>query len=775
MYHSQEGIHHEKHGEKHGDEMTDGEYMKKRHGYHRRHRSNLDEEGRRLVVLNHAAIIIQQRWRAYVAGNEARRKYAAMYAQRNAARDFCIYITYIFIIVSVIIARTPSKDVFMMQENMRDLVVDEEFMASDTHIYKSFNDVATEEELWQYLKGPLKNNLFPDDCFADKILNKTCIGRLYRTVYLLGGVRLRQVRSKKMEKSVCENYQPSFMNDANIDCYEPYDVWHYKQTGFSRLSFGYDRHMLGEAVRTPDIPIKPSMASKVEELHMESCFQYSYDPKFTGTIYIGKDEYTEYPSGIGYKCDLLVREGWNVADIFQILHDNEWIDDSTRVLFIEMTALNPSLGTLSSVQLMVEFPPSGGLLTKFALDSASLFASRSLFFDIVFETSQVIITIFNCYYLHSEFLEMREIGISKYFQSAWNYFDLLQYGLLITSHFISFWLRSLEKELVEDAGITRNYVPLIEYVNASNFGNWVFSVAAIVCTLKFFKYMQTSPNLGVLIDTLQHAKGQLGYFLIVLAVLTFGFALAFYATFSAHSMEFRTISSSCTVLFASLVGQTPEYQPLYDGNRLVGPVLYNVYMFCVAVIAFSMFLTIISDEYSYVKSQVASKMIEEKEVDMLLHRMRHNIGATKWFLVAVLGGKSARRRLFIKRVLGLQDKEYRYNGAPSSSRIKTTPSQFLNRDSAIMKCKKASNKYSVQQVSKKIAGNPRFDDANHTRLKNMADDKRLKENLEIQIRKVMHACEEELKLCEERKVKILSDMRTSIMSAIEHVDSSIQM
>ena len=92
-----------------------------------------------------------------------------------------------------------------------------------------------------------------------------------------------------------------------------------------------------------------------------------------------------------------------------------------------------------------------------------------------------------------------------------------------------------------------------------------------------------------------------------------------------------------------------------------------------------------------------------------------------------------------------------------------------------MKCKKASNKYSVQQVSKKIAGNPRFDDANHTRLKNMADDKRLKENLEIQIRKVMHACEEELKLCEERKVKILSDMRTSIMSAIEHVDSSIQM
>ena len=199
---------------------------------------------------------------------------------------------------------------------------------------------------------------------------------------------------------------------------------------------------------------------------------------------------------------------------------------------------------------------------------------------------------------------------------------------------------------------------------------------------------------------------KLGYFLIILAVLTSGFALAFYATFSSHSMEFRTVSSSFTRLIASLVGETPDYQPLYEGNRLVGPLLYHVYMFCVAVIAFSMFLTIISDEYSYVKSQVASKMIEEKEVDMLLHRMKHNIGAVRWSLVAILGGKSARRRLFIKRVLGLKDKEYRYNRTPPS-RINTMPSRCLNGDSALMKYKKASNKYAVQHVSKEIAGNPK--------------------------------------------------------------------
>ena len=39
----------------------------------------------------------------------------------------------------------------------------------------------------------------------------------------------------------------------------------------------------------------------------------------------------------------------------------------------------------------------------------------------------------------------------------------------------------------------------------------------------------------------------------------------------------------------------------------------------------------------------------------------------------------------------------------------------------------------------------------------------------------MHACEEELKLCEARKMKILGDMRRNIISAVESVDSSIQM
>ena len=53
-----------------------------------------------------------------------------------------------------------------MKKLMTDLIVNEEFYVEDTHIYKSMMDVATEEELWQYLRGPFVSNLFPEDCYS---------------------------------------------------------------------------------------------------------------------------------------------------------------------------------------------------------------------------------------------------------------------------------------------------------------------------------------------------------------------------------------------------------------------------------------------------------------------------------------------------------------------------------------------------------------------------------------------------------------------------------
>ena len=71
------------------------------------------------------------------------------------------------------------------------------------------------------------------------------------------------------------------------------------------------------------------------------------------------------------------------------------------------------------------------------------------------------------------------------------------------------------------------YIPLQEYVYISNFCNWVYSFVIVVCTFKVFKYLQISPSLSVLIITLNEAIDTLFYFMIILTVLTFGYAFVF--------------------------------------------------------------------------------------------------------------------------------------------------------------------------------------------------------------------------------------------------------
>lgn len=60
------------------------------------------------------------------------------------------------------------------------------------------------------------------------------------------------------------------------------------------------------------------------------------------------------------------------------LKNSNWIDDSTAVIFIDFVIYNPNLDRITSVELLLEFPPSGDIVPsyKFTVFSLSPFASK---------------------------------------------------------------------------------------------------------------------------------------------------------------------------------------------------------------------------------------------------------------------------------------------------------------------------------------------------------------------------------------------------------------
>ena len=636
------------------------------------------------VEAMHSAAVIQEHYRAVVIGNRARAKYKIMLKYKNAVRDMCGYIIFLFFIVVTVIMRTAPHSVYMLQKNLKDVIVDEEFLPSDSHIRKSFTDIASEDELWQYLEGPLIRNMFPPSCYqsvGEEL--SSCIGKVHRSTYLTGGIRLRQIRGAKMDSKFCASRSPVSLikYGKTPDCYEQYDIWYSSMTGSGKLTFWNSREDLGEYPRTPDIVVKNDSVSEVKALGIENCFKYSYNKKTVGSFFLGSDEYAQYPSSIGYTCELKVENGQKVPHIIAALKKNEWFDDTTRGLFVEMTMYNPSLGILTAAQLILEFPVTGGILSSYSFDSATLLQARTLLETLVCELSQLVVSYLCLAYLVVEYTEVKSLGFSAYFGQLWNYFDLVGYFSLLIGHTLIVYLRFIEWDLLERNVESAQDNSLVEYVVFANGLNWTFSFVLIVCTIKVFKYMQASPNLSILIETVKEAADTLGYFVIILVVLTFGFALAFFVTFSTHSYEFRTVSQAFWTLFSTLVGRVPNYADLYAGNRVMAPMLFFLYMFLVAVVAFSMFLTIISDEYLQVKERVTQKM-EDDEIDMLMHRIRHSIGVVKHSIVNCLGGKSRFRRRFLMKCLRVVDKRTQKQARRLSSITAGPPSNHVSISAA---------------------------------------------------------------------------------------------
>ena len=184
-------------------------------------------------------------------------------------------------------------------------------------------------------------------------------------------------------------------------------------------------------------------------------------------------------------------------------------------------------------------------------DSTSLHAIQSLADVVLIETLQVLVSCICLVYIYIEVGEMRSLGIS-YWASGWNYFDLSQYICILISHGHSFYLQNLESSLITSSYRYTSFVSFQEFVQAANMGNWLYSFVLLICTFRFFKYLQVSPHLSVMIASLQEAASTLGYFLIIMCVLMFGFAIAFCATFNTYSYEFRSIVQSFFTLMSAL-------------------------------------------------------------------------------------------------------------------------------------------------------------------------------------------------------------------------------
>uniref|UniRef100_Q13563-3 Isoform 3 of Polycystin-2 n=1 Tax=Homo sapiens TaxID=9606 RepID=Q13563-3 len=262
-------------------------------------------------------------------------------------------------------------------------------------------------------------------------------------------------------------------------------------------------------------------------------------------------------SGAGYYLDLSRTREETAAQVAS-LKKNVWLDRGTRATFIDFSVYNANINLFCVVRLLVEFPATGGVIPSWQFQPLKLIRYVTTF-DFFLAACEIIFCFFIFYYVVEEILEIR-IHKLHYFRSFWNCLDVV-----------------------------------------------------IVVLFKFINFNRTMSQLST---TMSRCAKDLFGFAIMFFIIFLAYAQLAYLVFGTQVDDFSTFQECIFTQFRIILGDI-NFAEIEEANRVLGPIYFTTFVFFMFFILLNMFLAIINDTYSEVKSDLAQQKAEMELSDLI--------------------------------------------------------------------------------------------------------------------------------------------------------------
>ncbi|XP_056113041.1 polycystic kidney disease 2-like 1 protein [Rhinichthys klamathensis goyatoka] len=438
----------------------------------------------------------------------------------------------------------------------------------------SFYYISNVNDVWTYMEGPLLDSLYWTKWYNDEPLQNENQSFIYYENLLLGVPRIRQLKVKSNSCKVHKDFQQEIS--------ECFDVYSDKKEDDSRFGM-----INGTA------------------------WQYHSETEMKGSNHWGI--LTTY-SGAGYYQDLAKTKEESAA-ILNDLKDNLWLDRGTRVLFIDFSAYNANINLFCVIRLVVEFPATGGAIPSYQIRTVKLIRYVTTW-DYFIIGCEIVFCVFILYYIVEEILEFRIHKLS-HFNSIWNILDLVVILLavvaIVFSAFRTIKVDKLLGNLLEQPGIYADFEFLAFWQTQYNNMN---AVNLFFAWIKIFKYISFNKTMTQLTSTLARCALDIFGFAIMFFIVFFAYAQLGYLLFGMEVETFSTFNKCIFTQFRIILGDF-DYDAIDRANRVLGPIYFFSYVFFVFFVLLNMFLAIINDTYSEVKSELASQKDEFQISDLI--------------------------------------------------------------------------------------------------------------------------------------------------------------
>ncbi|CAG9826843.1 unnamed protein product [Diabrotica balteata] len=326
---------------------------------------------------------------------------------------------------------------------------------------------------------------------------------------------------------------------------------------------------------------------------------YASDTLTKSLKYRGK--ITTYGGG-GFFTELSTTK-FETKAIIKKLKDNLWITRGTRAVFVDFSVYNANLNIFGVAKLVFEFPSTGGVIPSDHIRTVSLIQFQTKW-DLVILISKVFSYIFIFYYIVEEIREMMYFR-GSYFLRFWNYVDLAIIALMVTGLILYLIIMLKVPSAIETIKKNPKWYGNLEYVNdLEQKRTNILAIALCLIYLKAFKFLNFNRTMGQLNNTLNRCALDILGFSMMFFIIFFAYAELGYLLFGHQVENFSTFSVSMFTLLRTILGDF-NYPEIEEANRILAPIYFVTYIFLVFFVLLNMFLAIINDTYSDVKTEIA--------------------------------------------------------------------------------------------------------------------------------------------------------------------------
>jgi hypothetical protein len=498
-----------------------------------------------------------------------------------------MYLVFVILLIKVALYSTTGQDnAFVGYQRPRifrthvaDVVLNLEPFAT------SFNDISSADDLSEFVSGPLYNFLWSEN-------GGTKDG-------LVGAVRFRQVRARAMPCVNTGTWPPSWakpllqsLGSSQGQCYATE----------SEESAGFVTPSNSTFVYTGDASSSPWTANRFQKFSCSS---------------IG--DFQCYPSG-GYVLDVPAGNATIAERNLTALHD--WVDVSTRAVFIDFALLNWNTHFLQVVHLMVEFPPSGGAFPKSYFLPIAWPKYWNIFQDRTAALLECLLYVWVGYGSYQEVTEVID-NRKKYIDDRWNIYDVFVLGLVAFWGSLRLRFYSTVPSLHEGPPSQELYIDFQQVAMLFQMQRDVLAFAVMMATLKLQKYLRLLPLFGPMIQASSAAivNTKVLVYLVFFVFFVSCVAVGCYVAFAAGVAGYESLPEAALTTFLGFLTSNAPRTEMQHSSYWFGLVAFFMIVIVGGAVLTNIFIAVSGAAYS--DAVAASEQGWQDNVNDLLIKRLH--------------------------------------------------------------------------------------------------------------------------------------------------------